>query len=134
MAAREAAFYRAPTRKTSPISLPKRFVSLRRARASTLAADYFYPATVENYMEKTDALSAADAVALFAKQEISVSVPAAEKGGKPKRDAQTNRYIVEAQPLKAQHILGLRDLGDSVAITTVDGQKYTAAKSAKAAR
>lgn len=72
------------------------------------------------------AFTAADAVKLF--DGVTVTVPKLDKDGDPIRDAETKRFVTVALPLAAEHVISVRDLGGSVSITTVDGQKYQAGK------
>lgn len=72
------------------------------------------------------ALTAADAVKLFAKQGITVMVVKTNKDG-PVRDAATKRLVTEARPLAAEHIIGVVERDGEVGITTVDGKKYVQA-------
>lgn len=73
---------------------------------------------------------AADAVKLFADQKIIVRVVKKDKEGNLVRDPETKRFVIDEQDLAADHVIGLRDLGDSVSITVADGRKYQAEKSA----
>lgn len=77
--------------------------------------------------EQKTPMAAEDAVKLFAKRGITVKVVKADKRGVPQRDADTNRFVTEDQPLAATHIVGINERDGEVGITTVDGQKYTAA-------
>lgn len=71
-------------------------------------------------------MNAAEAVKLFAKQEITVSMPKLDKSGTPVRDKETGRCVTEDQPLAAGHVVGLREGEGEVSITTADGRKYSA--------
>lgn len=82
-------------------------------------------------MPERKSLPAAEAVKSFAKSEITVSVVKTGKGSEPQRDPQTNRFVTEMKPLEARHILAAMEDGETVSITTVDGQKYSAPKASK---
>lgn len=69
-------------------------------------------------------MNAADAVKLFAKQEITVNMPKLAKGATV-RDKETGRAVTEDQPLAASHVVGLRENDGEVTITVADGRKYT---------
>lgn len=71
-------------------------------------------------------MTAEEAVKLFAKQGITVTVVKTDKKG-PLRDAETKRFVTETVPLAAAHIVGVNIRDGEVGITTVDGQKFTAA-------
>lgn len=73
-------------------------------------------------------IDAASAVKLFKGAGIVVRVPKLDKDGEAVRDPETKRFIPDAQTLSAEHVIGIRDLGGKVSITTLDGQKYEAAK------
>jgi hypothetical protein len=76
--------------------------------------------------EPKTALTAADAVKLFAKQNIAVTVVKTTKGGERVRDPETKRYVTEEVPLAAAHILGINERDGGVRVVTIDGRKYTA--------
>lgn len=82
-------------------------------------------------MPKRNPLPAAEAVKSFAKSDITVSVVKTGKGSEPQRDPQTNRFLTEMKPLAASRILAATEDGETVFITTIDGQKYSAAKAGK---
>lgn len=82
-------------------------------------------------MPERKSLPAAEAVKSFAKSDITVSVVKMSKGGEPQRDPNTNHIITEMKPLAASHILAAMEDGETVSITTIDGQKYSAAKASK---
>lgn len=71
-------------------------------------------------------LTTADAVKLFAKQGITVTVVKRDKKG-PVRDAVTRRFVTEAVPLEVSHIVGMAEREGEVGITTIDGKKYVQA-------
>ncbi len=73
-------------------------------------------------------LDAASAVKFFKDAGIVVRVPKLDKNGEPVRDPETRRFVVDPQALVAEHIVGVRDQGTKLSITTVDGQKYEATK------
>lgn len=75
-------------------------------------------------------LTAADAVALFAKKNITVRMPVLDKKGAPQRDPDTKRIVMADEKLNESHVIGVRDLGDVVSITVADGNKYQASKAA----
>lgn len=77
--------------------------------------------------EVTTKISAAEAVKLFAKQDISVTLVKRDSKGVPVRDAATKRLVTEAKPLAAAHIVGIAERAGEVGITAADGQKYVAA-------
>lgn len=76
-------------------------------------------------------ITAAEAVKHFAKQKITVRMPKLGKGGKAMRDEATKRFVMEDQDLAAEHVIGAREDGGKVFITTADGNKYSAEKLAK---
>lgn len=76
--------------------------------------------------EPKSAPTAADAVKLFAKQGITVTVVKTDKRGAPVRDPETKRFVTEGVPLAAGHIVGIAERDGEVGITTVDGRKYAA--------
>lgn len=78
-----------------------------------------------------DSITAADAVKLFAKANITVRMPVLDKQGAAMRDPDTKRIIMVAEKLSEAHVIGVRDLGDAVSITVADGNKYQASKAAK---
>lgn len=71
-------------------------------------------------------ISKAEAVKLFAKQNITVNVVKLDKKSLPLRDPDTRRFITEDVALAAEHIVGINGREGEVGITTVDGQKYVA--------
>lgn len=71
-------------------------------------------------------MNAAEAVKAFAKQDITVNMPKLDKSGAPVRDKETGRFVTEDQPLAAEHVVGMREAGGEVFITTADGRKYSA--------
>lgn len=73
-------------------------------------------------------IDAASAVKSFKDAGIVVRVPKLGKDGEPVRDPETKRFVVDPQALAAEHIVGVRDQGAKLSITTVDGQKYEATK------
>lgn len=73
-------------------------------------------------------LTAADAVKLFAKQEITVAVVKRDRAGDLVRDPETKRFVTEVKPLAAAHVVGISEREGEVGITTCDGQKYSAKK------
>lgn len=75
--------------------------------------------------------TAADAVKLFAKANITVRMPVLDKKGNPQRDPDTKRFVMGDEKLSESHVMGFRDLGDEVSITVADGKKYQASKAAK---
>ena len=79
-------------------------------------------------------IDAAAAAKLFTDAGITVRVPKLDKDGKPIRDPETKRFVLVEEELSADHIVGVRDLGSKLSITVADGQKYQAAKSAKAGK
>jgi cation transport regulator ChaB len=70
---------------------------------------------------------AADALKLFKKAQITV-----QEAVRVKRTGDDGKireaFDVAQRALKAEHILSAKDLGDRVSITTIDGQRYEAAK------
>lgn len=82
-------------------------------------------------MAEPDAVAAAK---LFTDAGITVRVPKLDKDGKPVRDPETKRFVLVDEELSADHIVGVRDLGNKLSITVADGQKYQASKSAKAGK
>lgn len=72
-------------------------------------------------------MTAADAVKLFAKQDITVTVVKRGRDGVLVRDAATKRLVTEVKPLAAAHVVGIVERDGEVGITTADGQKYVAA-------
>ena len=79
-------------------------------------------------MAELDAVAAAK---LFKDAGITVRVPKLDKEGKPLRDPETKRFVLVEEALSADHIVGVRDLGNKLSITVADGQKYQAAKTGK---
>ena len=79
-------------------------------------------------MAEPDAVAAAK---LFTDAGITVRVPKLDKDGKPVRDPETKRFVLVEEALSADHIVGVRDLGNKLSITVADGQKYQAAKTGK---
>lgn len=82
-------------------------------------------------MPERKPLPAAEAVKSFAKSDITVSVVKTGKGSEPQRDPQTSRFLTEMKPLAASHILAAAEDGETVFITTIDGQKYSAPRAGK---
>lgn len=82
-------------------------------------------------MPERKSLAAGEAIKSFAKSDITVTVVKTGKGGAQERDPETKRFVTETKPLAASHILAASEDGETVFITTVDGQKYSAPKAAK---
>lgn len=72
-------------------------------------------------------MNKAEAVKLFAKQDIKVTVVKTDKAGEPLRDPETRKFVTEAVPLAVEHVIGVSEKGGTVGITTADGNKYSAA-------
>jgi len=72
-------------------------------------------------------IAPADALKLFSRQNITVqtATPVKVKGEDGK---ERPGYKTKAEPLAEDHILAARDRGNMVAITTIDGHRYEAAK------
>lgn len=76
----------------------------------------------------------AAALKLFAEQRISVRVPKTS-AGKPVREVESGRMVVEDQRLAEAHVLSLGEEEDgTVVLVTIDGHKYRAAPAKPAAK
>lgn len=77
-------------------------------------------------MAELDAVAAAK---YFKDAKILVQMPKLDKDGNPVRNPETKRIVTVDEDLEARHIVGVRDLGNTVSITVADGRKYAATKS-----
>ena len=77
-------------------------------------------------MAEHDAVAAAK---YFKDAKILVQMPRLDKDGNPVRHPETKRIVTVDEDLEPRHIVGVRDLGNTVSITVADGRKYAATKS-----